>query len=76
MLAKLLPEEGEVAFESPLLLLRRKRLPMSPKTDTVISLVAAPPAVGVLLCLKGNAKKNVINHSVAYIEIDNRLQEF
>lgn len=54
MLAKLFPpEEGVVALEESPPLLRRKRLPMSPYTDTLISLVAAPPAaVGVLLCLE------------------------
>ena len=54
------PLDGVVALdEEESALLRRKRLPMSPYTDTLNSLAAAPPAEGVLLCLKMRMSESV-----------------
>ena len=54
------PLDGVVALEEESALLRRKRLPMSPYTDTLNSLAAAPPAEGVLLCLKMRMSESVM----------------
>ena len=64
-----LPLDGVVALdEEESALLRRKRLPMSPYTDTLNSLAADPPAEGVLLCLKMMMSESVKQYEVWYVQ--------
>ena len=59
------PLDGVVALdEAESALLRRKRLPMSPYTDTLNSLAADPPAEGVRLCLKMKVNASVKHYDM------------